>query len=473
MTLTTTSATVPFSGARDGEAALTWGQRHNWRALRLHGPGQYFLNCPWVLPVYSRSDLGAVLNALGALIERHESLRTTFHDTPAGPVQRVARSGELTVRLEQAGQQRPLELAERLAAQMSEEIFAPGEEWPLHCQVVIKDGRPAALAFSFSHLAVDHEALWLLSEDWRRLLRGEDLAPARWQPMDQTELEATEQYQARSDRSLRYWQPVLEEVPLDVFDHPPGEPEDPRFIEVGMESVALAAAAGWLGQRWAISTSSVLLAACSTVLAAVTDRQRAVLLLPHSNRRDPRTRAMVAAVGQDSLFALDLGSSGLGGADGAADFPAICRAAQRNALLAYQNTRYDPFAMWAKREETGRRRGREPDLNAFFNDRLGTDGGPDLPRAALGETLAGLTGKTRIQAGNAWPSIAIRVMFTVGTTDGAGQLSLIVDTAYLPRDIATAMLLGVEALLVRSLTEDIPIAAVPRVCGIAVYRGHR
>lgn len=472
MTVTPASATVAFTGTRDGEAALTWGQRHNWRALRLHGPGQYFLNCPWVLPVYSRRDLGAVLNALGALIGRHESLRTTFHDTPAGPVQRVARSGELTVRLEQAGQERPLELAERLAARMSEETFAPGGEWPLHCRVVISAGRPAALAFSFSHLAVDHEALWLLSEDWRRLLRGEDLPPASWQPMDQTELEATEQFQARSARSLRYWQPVLEEVPLDVFDHPPGEPEDPRFIEVGMESAALAAAAGLLAERWEISTSSVLLAACGTALATVTGRPRTVMLLPHSNRRDPRTRAMVGAVGQDSLFALDLGGSGLDGADGA-DFGATCRAAQRNALLAYRNTQYDPFAMWAMREETGRRRGREPDLNAFFNDRLGTDGGPDLPRSAIGENLADLAGKTRIHASNAWPSICIRVMFTVGTADGAGQLSLIADTAYLPRDIATSMLLGIEALLVRSVTEDIPIAAVPKVCGIAAYRGHR
>lgn len=179
---------------------------------------------------------------------------------------------------------------------------------------------------------------------------------------------------------------------------------------------------------------------------------------------------MVGAVGQDSLFALDLGGSGPDSADGGADFAATCRAAERNALLAYRNTQYDPFAMWAMREETGRRRGREPDLNAFFNDRLGSER-PDLTRSALGENLADLTGKTRVHASNAWPSIHIRVMFTVGTMAGAGELSLIVDTACLPRDIATSMLLGVEALLVRSLTEDIPIAAVPQVCGIAAYRG--
>jgi condensation domain-containing protein len=456
----TSTATVAFRGARDGEAALTWGQRHIWRALRLHGPGQYFLNCPWALPVYARPDLGAVLTALRALVERHEALRTTFADTSAGPVQRVARGGELTVQLEQAGPERPLELAGRLAARMSEEIFAPGEDWPLRCRVVIKDGRPAALALAFSHLAVDHWALSLISADWRRLLRGEDLPPAAWQPMDQTELEATEPFQARSARSIRCWQPVLDEVPLDVFGHPPGQPEDPRFIEVAMESAAVGVAVGRLAQRWGVSTSSVLLAACAAVLATVTGRQQAVMLMVHSNRRDPRTRAMVGTVGQDSLFALDLTG---------ADFAATCRAAERNALLAYRNTQYDPFAMWAMREETGRRRGREPDLNAFFNDRLGSE----RPRSAVGGNPADLTARTSTHVGKSWPSIHIRVMFTVGTMAGAGELSLIADTAYLPRDTATSMLLGIEALIVRSLTEEIPVAAVPRVSGIAAYRGHR
>jgi hypothetical protein len=460
--MTIAAATVAFSGERDGEAALTWGQRHTWRALRLHGPGQYFLNCPWVLPVYSRRDLGTVLNALRALIERHETLRTTFADTPAGPVQRVARSGELTVRLEPTEQDRPLEVAERLASQMSEEIFAPADEWPLRCRILIKEGRPAAIACAFSHLAVDHMALTLLSADWRRLARGEDLPPASWQPMDQTGLEAAEPFQVRSARSVRCWRQVLDEAPLDVFDHPPGTPEDPRFVEVGIESPALGAAVGRLAKRWTVSTSSVLLAACATVLATVSGRPRAVMLLPHSNRRDPRTRAMVGAVIQDSLFTLDV--------DAGPDFAATCRAAERNALIAYRNTQYDPFAMWAMREGTGLRRGREPDLNAFFNDRLGSER-PD--QSAPGENLAALTGKTRIYASNAWPSIHVRAMFTVGTTAGASELSLIVDTAYLPRDIAASMLVGVEALIVRSVTEDIPAAAIPQVCGIAAYLGHR
>ena len=438
--------TVTFGGQRDGEGPLTWGQRLMWRAVHLMGDSQSFLNCPWVLPVYGRRDLAAVLEALRVLLERHESLRTTFADTPDGPVQRVAGRGELTVELVEAGQERALVAAERLAGEMSRTVFAHEHDLPLRCAIVTADGRPKALAFAFSHLAVDFQALGLLSARWRGLLRGEDLPADAWTPMDQAELERTEPYLARSARSVRHWRSVLQEVPLEVFDHPPGEPEDPRFIEVGMESVALAGAAVRLAERWTISTTSVLIAACATVLARVNGRRRAVMQLVHSNRRDPRTESMVATVGQDGLLVLDLPGT---------DFADTAQAAHRSALMAYRNAHYDPYAMQAMREEVGRRRGREPDLDAFFNDRRGGGSWPSLPRLAPGEDLAALTGKTHTYVTNAWPGVRFKVFFTVGTAPDTGQLSLIIDTAYLSRETAREMLLGVESLLVRSLTEAV------------------
>ncbi|NUT03771.1 MAG: hypothetical protein HOV76_09845 [Hamadaea sp.] len=452
-TLATTPATtmVPFSGARDGEAPLTWGQRLMWRAVHLMGPSQSFLNCPWILPVYGKRDLTTVLGALRRMLERHESLRTTFADTPQGPVQRVARSGELTVELVPTGPEGPLGTAERIAAELGTTVFTHAEDLPLRCVIVLADGRPRALAFAFSHLAVDFQALSLLSAEWRALLRGDDLPPPEWQPMEQAALECEEPFLARSRRSIRHWRSVLETVPLDVFDHPPGEPEEPRFIEVGMESVALAAAAVRLAERLTVSTTSVVIAACATVLAVASGRPRAVMQLVHSNRRDPRTRPLVATVGQDGLLVLDLPETG---------FADTCLAAHRSALMAYRNAHYDPFEMQAMREEIGRIRGREPDLDAFFNDRRGNGTWPGLPRLDPGEDLTPLTAKTRTYVTNAWPGVRFKVFFTLGADPDTGRLSLVVDTAYLPRETARAMLLGVETLLVRSLTEDVPIAAV-------------
>lgn len=458
----TRSATVEFSGARDGEAPLTWGQRLMWRAVHLMGDSQSFLNCPYVLPVYGRRDLSTVLGALRVLLERHESLRTTFAATAQGPVQRVTRTGALTVDLVEAGEERALPAAERLAGELGRRIFAHGEDLPVRCAVVMKNGRPMALALAFSHLAVDFHALNVLSEEWRALLRGEEPPPAAWHPMDQAALEREEPFPARSARSVGYWRSVLDEVPLDVFDHAPREPEDPRFVEVGMESVALAVAAERLAERLSISTTSVLLAACATVLATVSGRPRAVMQLVHGNRRDARTRTMVGTVSQDALFVLDLPGSG---------FADTCRVAHRAALMAYRTAHYDPFEMQAMREEIGRRRGREPDLDAFFNDRRTAGTWPSLPRPASGDDPALLTANTRTYVTNAWPGVRFKVFFTVGPAPDTGQLSLIADTAYLPRATAEAMLRGVEALLVRGLSEDVPMAAVPEVCGLGAYDG--
>ncbi|MEV4806268.1 condensation domain-containing protein [Nonomuraea sp. NPDC049421] len=444
------TASVRFSGTRDGEAPLTWGQRLMWRAVHLMGPSQSFLNCPWVLPVHGRRDLPTVLNALRRMLERHESLRTTFTDTPDGPVQRVARTGELTVELVRSGPEGPLGTAARIADELGTTVFEHGADLPLRCVIVLADGRPRALAFAFSHLAVDFQALSLLSAEWRALLRGDTLPAPPWQPMEQAALEREEPFLARSRRSIRYWRKVLETVPLEVFDHPPGEPEEPRFIEVGMESVALAAAAVRLAERLTISTTSVLIAACATVLAVTSGRPRAVMQLVHSNRRDPRTRPLVATVGQDALLVLDLPGTG---------FTDTCLAAHHSALMAYRNAHYDPFEMRAMREEIGRIRGGEPDLDAFFNDRRGDGTWPNLPRVT-GEDLTPLTAKTRTYVTNAWPGVRFKAFFTLGTAPDTGQLSLIIDTAYLTRQTATAMLRAVETLVVRTCTEDVPIAAV-------------
>ncbi|MBX6385936.1 MAG: hypothetical protein IRZ07_23675 [Microbispora sp.] len=456
--------TVAFGGPREGQAPLTWGQRLMWRAVHLMGESQTFLSCPWVLPVYGRRDLGSVLDTLRVLLGRHESLRTTFALTPEGPVQRVGRGGELTVDLVEAGQDRALRVAERLAGELGQTAFTHDRDLPLRCAVVVKGGRPTALAFAFSHLAVDFQALNLLSQEWRALLSGAELPPADWQPMDQAAVERTEPYRARSAKSVRYWHSVLADGPLDVFDHPPREAQDPRFIEIGMESVALAVAAQRLAERWTMSTTNVLLAACATMLATVSGRPRAVMQLVHSNRRDDRTRTMVGTVEQDGLFVLDLPRS---------DFAAACRAARRGALTAYRTAHYDPFEMQAMREEIGRRRGREPDLDAFFNDRRTVGTWPGLPPVGSDEEVARLTEKTRTYVTNAWPGVRFKAFFTVVSAPDTGKLSLIVDTAYLHPDTAEAVLRGVETLLVRALTEEVPIAAVPEVCGVGPFLGFR
>ncbi|MBG0829767.1 hypothetical protein HS041_18545 [Planomonospora sp. ID67723] len=445
------SATVEFTGERGGEAPLTWGQRSIWRITRWLEDGDPYFNTPWVLPVPGRPDLDTVLRALGTLVERHESLRTTCQETPEGPVQRIASVGRLTVEIFDAVDATPRQAAAELAGELATKGFDYAAELPLRCAVVTADGRPRALALALSHLAVDAWALDLLAAEWRRLLAGEDLPPPAWQPMDQAAFERSGKGAERGERALRHWRSVLERAPGTLFDHPPGTPEDPRFVRVGMESAAVAAAARVLAERWSVSTTSVLLTASAVLLATLTARGTAVMQFIVGNRHDPRLRDMVGTAVQDGLFVLDL-------PDGM--FADAVRAGHRQALITYRHAHYEPYAMMALREEAG-----PVDLSAYFNDVRTVPAWPNLPAQATLDPAA-LTGRTKTFFVGAWAEVDAKVFFATGPATHTCQLYLLTDTAYLPRSTAYALLRGVETLLVRCVTEEVPLGRVAEICGL-------
>ncbi|MEV0421375.1 condensation domain-containing protein [Streptosporangium canum] len=454
------AAMVEFTGARGGEAPLTWGQQAIWRLTRWLDDGDPYFNMPWTLPVYGRRDLDAVLLALRGLVERHETLRTTCEETPAGPVQRVAREGRLTVEVFDAGEAKPLAAAKELSADLASKGFDYATEPPIRCAVVTGGGRPRAVAFALSHLAVDGWALEVLATDWKGLLAGDDLPEPAWQPLDQAAFEREGAGAARGERALRHWRAALERVPQSLFDFPGQPPEEQRFVRVGMESVALAAAAERLAARWSVSTASVLTTASAVLLAVLTGHREVVMQLIVANRHDPRTSAMAGTAVQDGIFVLDLPEG---------TFADAARAGHRQALTAYRHAHYDPFRMMALREEIGRERGGPVDLSAYFNDSRAVGHWPNLPRAARegdAAALAALTERTRTFFVGAWPEVDATVFFATGPATDTCRLHLLTDTARLPRSTAYTLLRGMETLLVRSVAEDVPLDAVAGLCGV-------
>ncbi|MEU9836506.1 condensation domain-containing protein [Streptosporangium sp. NPDC048047] len=461
------SVTVEFAGARGGEAPLTWGQQAFWRLTRWLDDGDPYFNMPWTLPVPGRYDLDAVLAALRGLVERHETLRTTCAQTPEGPVQRVARQGRLTVGVAEAGQARPLAVAAEIAAGLASTGFDYAAEPPLRCVVVTGEGRPRAIAFALSHLAVDAWTLDILAADWKALLAGRELPAPAWQPLDQAGFEREGAGAARGARALRHWRAELETTPLTLFDFPGVTPEEPRFVRIGMESAAIAAAAETLAERWSVSTASVLTTASAVLLYALTGHRRVAMQLIVANRHDPRTGAMAGTAVQDGLFVLDLSGG---------TFADAARTGHGRALTAYRNAHYDPFAMMALREEVGRERGGTVDLSAYFNDARSVGHWPNLPRVEPpGDpaAIAALTGRTRTFPVGAWPEVDATVFFSTTPATHTCGLHLLVDTARLPRSTAHELLLGMETLLVSSVAGEVPLGAVAELCGITpVTRPH-
>ncbi|MBZ4422336.1 amino acid adenylation domain-containing protein [Myxococcus sp. RHSTA-1-4] len=85
--------------ARDRQQAvpLSFAQQRLWFIDRLQ-PGLALYNLPIVLRVEGVLDVVALDKSFQALIARHEVLRTTFAEEPAGPVQRIAPSLTLPLR---------------------------------------------------------------------------------------------------------------------------------------------------------------------------------------------------------------------------------------------------------------------------------------------------------------------------------------------------------------------------------------
>ncbi|MEV4379159.1 condensation domain-containing protein [Streptosporangium sp. NPDC049644] len=230
------AVTVEFSGARGGESPLTWGQLAIWRITRWLEDGDPYFNMPWVLPVYGRHTLEAVIGALRGLVERYETLRTTCEEIADGPVQRVVSRGRFDVEVVDAGEDRPLAAAKKVSAELAARGFDYAVELPFRCAVVTVGGRPRAVAFALSHLAVDGWALDVLAGDWRALLAGDELSAPEWQPLDQAAFEREGTGAARGERALRHCRAELSRAPETMFDFPRVTAEEPRFVRVGMES---------------------------------------------------------------------------------------------------------------------------------------------------------------------------------------------------------------------------------------------
>lgn len=448
--------TVEFRGARGGQGALTWGQQGIWRSTQWLDDGDPYFNLPWTLPVTGAAGLDAVLRAVGRLVERHETLRTAFVRDGSGTSQRVSREGRLTVGVYEAAA-KPMSAAKALAAELAATGFDYAAELPIRCAVVCQRGRPRALALALSHLALDGWSLNTVAAEWPRLVAGEDLPGPDWQPLDQAAFEQSDP--PPGGQALRHWRAGLASAPRSMFDFPGREPEEPRFVRHGMDSPAAAVAAEALAARHGVTTSSVLTVASAALLGAVTGHRTAALQLIVSNRHHPRSGGMAGPAAQDGLCVVDLG-------DGT--FTDALRHGHRRTMATYRNGHYDPALVLAAREAEAWRRGAEIDLDAFFNDVRQAGRWQGLPKVdpANAAALAALRGRTRTFFVGAYSKVKARIFFATGPAPSTCEFYVLVDTAFLPGGVAERMLAGLEELLVRAVSEEVPMDQVAKVAGL-------
>ena len=219
---------VARAESRSDHAPLSFAQQRMW-FINKFNPSSGMYNVPVVLRVNGDLDVVALRAAVGDVVARHESLRTTFPDADGEPFQLVHAVSEIAERLDwrQVDSQADLEAAVSGG-------FALGREWPVRVRVWESAPGEHVIAVVMHHIASDRESFAPLVSDlvsaYLARSSGENpsFAPLEVQYADfalwQREvLGSPEDPESVVGRQLDYWARQLAGAP-DVLELPADRP---------------------------------------------------------------------------------------------------------------------------------------------------------------------------------------------------------------------------------------------------------
>ncbi|MEU7960731.1 condensation domain-containing protein [Micromonospora humida] len=449
------STYAEFAGGRVATAPLTWGQRAMWRTVaEFQAPAAYrVLTLPRTLAVSVRAgvDVPRAVRAMGALLARHESLRTRVRPYDGQLCQEASAAGRLPVGVHAVP--RPADdpdgarVAAELATRLAGSPFDHAVEYPLRVALVTVADTVRQVVLVFSHCAVDFHAAATVLRDLRLLLlRGTADDPPGLQSLDVAGQERTVQ-QRRSQRAVAYWLRQFPGLPMTLAD-PVGTGPGPRYRQGSLVSPAVLHATRLVATRHGVSTSTALLAATAAVLDGGTGQDACGIVVMANNRFPPGYDRAVATLNQIGLCRLDL--------TGRPDFGTLLSRAGRAGLDAYRHAYYDPVEF--ERAFTGRGDDHRSVLAplCYLNDtRLAPEVHPGVPgpdEAALRAMVV----PDAVRWVGELDRFAWRCRVQVRDAPGAVELAVTADTRYLPVERAGRLLSGVEALLVEAAFHDVP-----------------
>ncbi|WP_240500687.1 condensation domain-containing protein, partial [Pseudomonas putida] len=276
---------------RDG---LSHAQQRMWFLWQFDPQGAAY-NLPVSVCLNGPFDLGALERAFNRLIERHESLRTTFAQEGEQAIQQVAASGSVDIALRDLGDLPEAQQWPAARAAMATEALTPFDlqQGPLlRVRVLRLAAEQHVLLLTLHHIITDGWSMGVLIDEclacYDALVTGQplELAPLSIQYRDyalwqRAWLEAGEQA-----RQLEYWRahlgdehPLLE-LPTDR-PHPLLPSQQGKCLPIDLDSGLLKNLQG-LAQQQGVTLFVVLLASFKA------------LLHRYSGQRDIRVGGLIA-----------------------------------------------------------------------------------------------------------------------------------------------------------------------------------
>ncbi|WP_407698168.1 condensation domain-containing protein, partial [Streptomyces jumonjinensis] len=456
----TRTVTVPYSGGVERRGPATMGQTNMIRCILRDDPVQINIHDVWPVPAGTR--LESAVDALRALVVRHEALRTVFpHASGTAPCeQMVSAEGEFTVTVldHEHLPREPARYAESVARQARADRFLLDREFPLRISLVALAGAPVHVALAASHAATDGSALAVLREEWLLLLAGEPLPPlTALAPLDLAAEEAAPAGLRKSEASLRYWERIIRTGPQAMFAEPGATGTDVRVPQLTLRSRRGARALALVAERTGSLPSTVLLTAWCALIAHRTDQTACVAAVPTSNRYTPRLARSVNTVSQDALLSLDVQVP---------SFDALLSKAWGAALNAYRHSQFDSLSLWEMIGRTTVERGSHFARDIVFND-VST-----LPATLATATAQDAAGPEPELCWGQEQVLPTRVLTFVYQTAPMLHLSIWADPALFTRDEAEGFLTGLVQLLEAVGEEDVKLTSLTEVTGVRpVERG--
>ncbi|WP_257453440.1 non-ribosomal peptide synthetase/type I polyketide synthase [Archangium lipolyticum] len=268
---------------------LASAQRRLFFLARL-SPEQTTYNTPAAFHLRGVLDLRRLEEVFNTLVERHESLRTSFHEVDGVPVQKVAAHVPFAVRYHEAWPEgTPFESLIR--------PFDLGVAPLLRVDVIRLAAEHHVLFVDVHHIAVDGTSLAVLVREFMALYGGERLAPLQLQFKDYAVWSTGPAGRRDHDRLAAYWRGVFAEESAAI-DLPTDMPRPPTAGGPGSRLVhyfdaETTAALKAFAQQERVTLYMVMLSLINVLVSRLTGSEDVVLGTPVVGRRHAELEGVV------------------------------------------------------------------------------------------------------------------------------------------------------------------------------------